>query len=54
MPASFAPFKAAIRNWLHWRSPGVSHADTVPDLRTHQHSLASGLVDDQEHYIFTP
>ncbi len=38
MPASFALFKAAIRNWLHWRSPGVSHTDTVLDLRTRWYS----------------
>lgn len=34
MPASFALFKAAIRNWLPQRGPGVSHTDTVLDLRT--------------------
>lgn len=34
MPASFALFKAAIRNWPPRRSPGVSHAETVLDLLT--------------------
>lgn len=54
MPASFALFKAAIRHWPHWRGPGVSHTDTVLDLRTRWHSVASGLFDDRERYIFTP
>lgn len=54
MPASFALFKAAIRHWLHWRGPGVSQTDPVLDLLTHWYSVATGLFDDREHYIFTP
>lgn len=54
MPASFALFKAAIRHWLHWWGPGVSHTDTVLDLRTRWHTVATGLFDDRERYIFTP
>lgn len=54
MPASFALFKAAIRHRLQWRGPGVSQTDPVLDLHTHWYSVATGLFDDREHYIFTP
>lgn len=42
MPASFAPFKEAIRKWLHGLSSGVSRTDTVPDLLASVHAAARG------------
>ena len=57
MPASFALFKRQLEEEVgcDWLSPGVSHTDTVSDLRTHWRSVCHCcLVGWSRLGIFTP